>query len=88
MAMQKAVITGDSPAIRESFIHGQNIYIVNRKNPKALANGILDLWHNPKLLNQIQFSGYQCIVDNYTLKQTGRRTRKILENLLELDRLK
>jgi glycosyltransferase involved in cell wall biosynthesis len=88
MAMQKAVITGDSPAIRESFKHGQNIYIVNRKNPKALADGILDLWDNPKLLKQIRFSGYQCIVDNYTLKQTGRRTRIILENLLELDRLK
>lgn len=88
MAMQRAVITGDSPAIRESFKHGQNIYIVNRKNPKALANGILDLWDNPKLLKQIQYSGYQCIVDNYTLKQTGRMTRIILENLLEVDRLK
>lgn len=82
MAMQKAVITGDSDAIRAVFEHKENIFIVSRMDSNALADGILELRNNPKLLKHIQLSGYRSIVSNYTLEHTGRRTRRIIETLI------
>jgi glycosyltransferase involved in cell wall biosynthesis len=82
MAMQKAVITGDSPAVRNSFSHKKNIFLVSRQNPISLAKGIIELRDNPELMKKLQDTGYQSIIDNYTIHETGRKTRVILESLL------
>lgn len=82
MAMKKALITGNSPAVRNQFTHREHIYLVERKNPKAIADGILDLKNNPQLASHIRENGHQLIFDDYVLQATGRKTRSYLEELV------
>lgn len=40
MAMGRPVITGDAPTIRNTLRHGEEVYLVERANPKVLAEAI------------------------------------------------
>ncbi len=82
MAMKKVVLTGDSLAVRNQFSHCENIFLVERMNPASLADGIVFLKNNPQLVNHIKEKGHQLLLENYILKETGRKTRSYLEMLI------
>lgn len=58
IACKKAVITGDSPAIRELFADGENILLCENRDPESLRNCILKLKNDSLLKNKIAESGY------------------------------
>ena len=50
MAMKKPVLTGESPAINDSFHHGINIYVCKREDPRSICESIIDLLKNPCII--------------------------------------
>lgn len=81
MMMQRPVITGAAATIRQELGHRQHVYLVERANPQALADGILELANDPELYRQMVANAFERVQDN-TIAATGRVTRQALENLL------
>jgi len=78
MALGRPVITGDSPAVRQAFKHGESIYLCNRSNPESLASAIIQLYSNKTLRDTIAMQGYQEFIRNYTLEKIGARFKSHL----------
>jgi glycosyltransferase involved in cell wall biosynthesis len=72
LAMGKAVITGDSPAVRKTLRDREHILLCERGNARALAGAILLLRDSPELREGLGQRG-QCIFkEKYSLEQIGR----------------
>ena len=82
MAMRRPLISGDSPAIRQAFMHGVHIYVCERANGKSLAEAIVTLWKNPTLCDGIAQNGYQLFLDRYNLSQNGKLCVSYLRELM------
>ncbi len=59
IAMSKAVITAETPAVRELFSGGDNCLFCRPADPKDLADKIIILKNNPDLLEKIAEGGYK-----------------------------
>lgn len=70
MMMQRPVITGDAETIRQELGHCEHVYLVERANPQALADGILTLKNDPALRARIVEAAYQRVQAN-TIAATG-----------------
>jgi len=47
------LLTGDTPAIREVYTHGEDAYLVPAADAEALARGIRELKADPQLLSRL-----------------------------------
>jgi glycosyltransferase involved in cell wall biosynthesis len=84
MAMGKPVITGDSPTVRRSLVHGEHLYLCKRASSQSLTQAILRLYHDPDLRQRLAKNGYYLTQEKYTVHETGRRCRDhLLEVLFE-----
>jgi glycosyltransferase involved in cell wall biosynthesis len=81
MAMQKPVISGDSPAVRQVFTHGEHIYLCQRASGNSIANAVIDLINNPTLRSQIAQNGYKLYKEHYSLISNGLRFKSYLREL-------
>lgn len=72
LMMRRPVITGDAPTVRESLTHGEEVFLVPRKDPEALAAGLLTLKDNQKLRHTLIKNGFER-VQTHTIAATGRR---------------
>jgi glycosyltransferase involved in cell wall biosynthesis len=81
LAMAKPVITGDSPAVRESFEDGISICLVERTNPGALAEAITRLKSDPDLRTMLATNGHSLFLENYSIAHLGILFK---QHLLEL----
>jgi glycosyltransferase involved in cell wall biosynthesis len=82
LAMAKPVITGDSPAVRENFEDGKHLYLVERKNPAALAQALLSLQANPDFCRRLGRNGYHIFYDKFDVNHVGKILTSHLEELL------
>jgi glycosyltransferase involved in cell wall biosynthesis len=82
LAMGKAVVTGDSPALRAAMRHGEQVFLCERKNPNALAQAILTLRESPEMLAQLSRYGYQLYNEKYNLDHIGECTYEHLITLV------
>jgi glycosyltransferase involved in cell wall biosynthesis len=82
LAMGKAVVTGDSPALRAAMRHGEHVFLCERGNPNALAQAILTLRDSPELLAQLSRYGYQLYNEKYNLDHIGDCTYEHLITLV------
>jgi len=82
LAMRKAVITGDTPAVRDLLAHGQHLYLCEPANPDALAEAILRLYETPVLRERLARQGYEYCRENFTMARTGQRFRQHLTELV------
>lgn len=78
VAMEKPVLTGDTPAIRELFEDKKNIILCNTADPKDLAKKILKLKNDIKLRKIIFKNGYDLFNKNALPKIIAK---KLLEDL-------
>lgn len=81
IAMGKAHISADVPAMRELFKDRENILFCQRANPESLAQKILELKNNQELRKRIAQNGYEL----YKSKATPEIIAKeLLTNLKDL----
>ena len=59
LAMAKPTIVGDSPANREAWTHGQDVWMCRMADPEALAAAILELKRDAGLRAHIAQRGYE-----------------------------
>lgn len=83
LAMRKPLVTGDTPAIKESgLINRKHALLVEMAKPKAIANAILELKANEKLRRSIAKNGYALFRENFTPKVIGATLKKTLEEAI------
>ena len=72
IAMAKPLISGDSPAVRQAFTHGEHIYLCERTSGRAIADAILDLSTDDTLREKIAQNGYKLYKEKYDLLNNGK----------------
>lgn len=82
IAMEKPVITRDSPALREILTPGENCLSCPPGDPESLSGAILMLKEDKKLRNKIAQRGYKLFKEKYSTKVVGESLKKILEELM------
>lgn len=80
-ALKKAIITKNTPAIREIFRDGQNI-LLSDNTPHKLAEKILYLLDHPSFRDSIAQAGHLLVSRNYNHKKTAARFLEIASGLL------
>lgn len=80
LAMQKPVITADTPAIRELFDDG-DMMLVKAANPESIAEAILKLKGDAELRNSIAARGYKKFKDNASPRVLGKRLIDIINEI-------
>ena len=81
MAMRKAVITADTPAMREFLADGTNCLFCQAANEVDLVDKILELKNNEDLRKNIAEAGYQTYLQKLTPKVLGHKLQQIIETL-------
>ena len=83
LSMGKAVITADSPAIRELLTDGESAVLCGRGDPEALARAIRGLYEDRDLLDRIAEGGRRVFRDHASTEQVGRSASIVLEKLVD-----
>lgn len=83
MAMAKPLLSGDAPAVRQAFQHGEEIYLCERENSAALAEAIRTLWQDPGLRERLAQNGYRRFKREYDLQKIGERCAAHLREVVE-----
>jgi len=76
IAMSKAVISGDTLALRELFLDRENILFCNVADPEDLAQKILELKQNPELRKKNAQGGYSLFKEKTSPLVMGRELEK------------
>ena len=82
LAMAKAVISGDSPAVRRLLHHGEHLYLCSREDATDLAAAIRVLRYDPVLRQRLADNGRRIFVEQFDLAPLGRRYEAHLKELL------
>ena len=67
LATKRPVVTGDTPAIREIFTHGENIWLCPMGDAAALADSIVELKQRPDLRAKIAQKGYELFAREFSI---------------------
>ena len=80
LAMQKPVITADTPAMRELFDES-DMMLVKAANSESLVDAIIYLKKNPELMNKIAVNGFNKFKNNASLFVLGGKLKNIINEL-------
>ena len=86
LSMGQAVVTADTPAIRELLTDGESAVLCGRGDPESLANAIRRLYADRELLRRIADGGRRVFRDHASPEQVGRSATAVLERLLRRGR--
>ena len=78
LAMQKAVITGNTKAARTALKNKENAILCKTGSAESIKDSILLLKNNPELREKISKNGYDLFKNNFTTTKTGQRLKKII----------
>ncbi len=82
LAVGRPVVTADTPAVREVFTHGENIWLVPAGDEKALAEAVLTLKDDATLRQRLAANGHALFKERFSIDAIRRDiTRIILEAL-------
>lgn len=82
IAMRRPVIVGDNSANRELFKHKESAFFVRHADPKAIADGIVELKEDGRLRKSIADSGYTTFLECCTPEVIGAQIKEIIEGHL------
>lgn len=83
LAMQKPLITEDSPGARELLINQENALLCEGANAESLADSILELKNNPELSHKIAENGYKLFKEMLTPEKIGKEALNILKEVIK-----
>ncbi len=82
LAMAKPLITGDSPGAKEAgFEDRENAFLVEMRNPSAIARAILDAKSNNGLRRHVAEQGHRLFKQRFTPKIIGATLKAVLEEV-------
>jgi len=84
LAMERALITADTPAMRELLTNGENALFCRGADENDLAAKILELKNNPELRNRIAENGYKTFKQRLTPKILGEEMKEVIKEVLGL----
>lgn len=79
MAMKKPVVTADTPAIREKFIHGKHIYSCKKADYHAIIDALRALKNDPSLRQRLAENAYRLMKDELIPEAIGKKFVPLLE---------
>ncbi len=82
LAMGKAVLSGDAPAVRQALVAGEEIYLCARNDGAALATAIRHLAADPLLRANLATAGQQRFLRDYAIAPLGERFNAHLQEVL------
>ena len=80
VACKKAVVTGDSLAIKELFINRKNILLCENRDVESLKKAILELRDDDRLRDKIAEGGYEVFRGGLGCRETGKRIKILISN--------
>ena len=81
LAAKKPVISGYSLTVSEAFTHGEHLILVERANPRGLADAIIMLRNQPLLRERLAKAGYNKVVSEFTLEPLGQCFKQYLSEI-------
>lgn len=81
LAMKKPVITGDSPAAREAFVHGQNAWLCPMADARVLAESIQKLNEDKILRERLAEEGHRLYHQMYSSERLAEGLKKALDQI-------
>lgn len=82
LAMGRPVISGDSPTIRSALTNRQEIYLIPRNDPEALAAALRELQANPGFRESLAAAGHARYLAGNSIPAIGRQMKEALLALL------
>lgn len=83
LAMAKPVVTGDGPAVRRLFVHGQHVWLCPRNDPAALADSLRILCEDPERLARLGEEGWKHFQANFTVYHIGAQFKTQIDRLVK-----
>ena len=83
MALGLPIVASDVGAIPEIVLNGQTGLLVPPGDPPGLAAGIMRLYRDPKLANQLGRAGKSRLAQHFSLNEMVRKTIEVYEELLQ-----
>jgi len=82
MAARKPVILTDIPPFREAIDDGICGKLVPVRDPKAIAEAILEFKNNPQMAKRVGEAGRKRVIENFLIQKTVENYQKLYGNLL------
>ena len=81
LAMGRPVISGNSRVVAESVTDRAEIYLIERQDPQALAQAIMDLMANPEQRERMARQGHRRFLAGNSTAAIGRAAEQALRDL-------
>ncbi len=78
IACRKAVVTGDTLAVRELFMDRENIFLCKNRDPESIRSAILELKNNSDFKDRLAERGYLIYEEKLTTEKIGSEFVKLL----------
>ena len=82
LAVGRPVVTADTPAIREVFTHGENIWLVPAGDEKALAEAIVTLKSDGTLRHRLAVNGHAIFKERFSIDAITHEITRIILDVL------
>lgn len=79
MAIGRAIITTDVPGCRETVIDGVNGFLVEKWNPKALAEKMIYFIEHPEQIEKMGYESYKIAQEKFDADKVNQRLLKIMD---------
>ncbi len=82
LAMEKPLITGDSPGARELLVNRENAILCNMADAESLASSILELKNDQELCDKIAKNGYNLFKSTLSPEKIGKEALRIIKEVV------
>jgi glycosyltransferase involved in cell wall biosynthesis len=82
MAAGTPCIVTKAGTTERHLMHGETAYLIEKKNPKALAEAILHLLSNKEMCLKLAQNGRRLVQERFDIRQSGKQIRELYSHML------